>query len=462
MRYHESIVDLIGDTPLVRLNRISAGLAPLVLAKLESLNPGGSAKDRIALRMVAEAEAVGQLRPGGVIVEPTSGNTGVGLAMVAQARGYRCVFTCPDKVAEEKRALLRGYGAEVVVCPSTVPPEHPDSYRSVAARLATEIPGGYSPNQYANPANPDSHYYGTGPEIWAQTDGRITHLVAGIGTGGTISGIGQYLKEVSGGRVRVVGADPEGSVYSGTGPRPYLVEGVGQPSLPESYDPSVPDEVVAVSDRDSVLYARRLACEEGILAGGSSGMAVAAAVRLARRCKPQDVIVVVVPDSGRGYLSKIFDEGWARRYGFVADPTSARCLGAALETVTDRPAAVVVHPQETVAGALKLMADTSLRHLPVTAAEPPIRLAEVSGTVSEPGLAHLLATGAVVVHDAIGPIVDPPLPHAGAGEVLDDVLGRLRAAGALLVLDGGLLRGVVTAREVAALLRRSQMEDDRP
>lgn len=462
MKHPESIVDLIGDTPLVRLTRITAGLAPLVLAKLESLNPGGSAKDRIALRMVASAEAAGQLRPGGTIVEPTSGNTGVGLALVAQARGYRCVFTCPDKVAEEKRALLRAYGAEVVVCPSTVPPEHPDSYRSVAARLATEIPGGYSPNQYANRANPDAHYYGTGPEIWAQTDGLITHLVAGIGTGGTISGVGQYLKEVSGGRVRVIGVDPEGSVYSGTRARPYLVEGVGQPSLPGSYDPSVPDEVLAVSDRDSVRYARRLAREEGILAGGSSGMAVAAAVRLARRCEPKDVIVVVVPDSGRGYLSKIFDEGWVRRYGFVADPTSARCLGAALDAVTDRPAAVVVHPQETVAGALKLMADTGLRHLPVTAAEPPIRLAEVAGTVSEPGLAHLLATGAVAVHDAIGPIVDSPLPHAGSGEALDDVLGRLRAAGALLVLDGGRLRGVVTAREVAALLRRTQTEDDQP
>src|ERR1700749_759513 len=313
MQVHDSLSDLVGNTPLVRLRSVTRGIPDsTVLAKVEYVNPGGSVKDRIALRMVAAAERSGDLRPGGTIVEPTSGNTGVGLAIVAAERGYRCVFVCPDKVAQDKISVLRAYGAEVVVCPGTVAPGHPDSYYSVARRMAGEIAGGWQPDQYANPDNPASHYASTGPEIWSQTDGTVTHFVAGIGTGGTITGTGRYLKEVSGGRVRVIGADPEGSVYSGGTGRPYLVEGVGEDLWPPNYDPAVADEVIAVSDAESFLMTRRLAREEALLTGGSCGLAVVAALRVAAAAAPDDVIVVLLPDTGRGYLAKIFnDEGMA-------------------------------------------------------------------------------------------------------------------------------------------------------
>src|SRR5215472_8980867 len=323
MQVHESLIDLIGNTPLVRLRKVTrhldrghgrgldrpgvTGDAPAVLAKVEYVNPGGSVKDRIALRMVEAAEASGELKPGGTIVEPTSGNTGVGLAIVAAEKGYKCVFVCPDKVASDKIAVLRAYGAEVVVCPTTVSPDSPDSYYKVSDRLASEIPGGWKPNQYANPANPESHYLSTGPEVWAQTDGRVSHFVAGIGTGGTISGTGKYLKEVSGGRVRVIGADPEGSVYSGGTGRPYLVEGVGEDFWPDTYDKTICDQIIAVSDAESFLMTRRLAREEALLTGGSSGLAVVAALRAARQAAESDVIVVLLPDGGRGYLGKIFN-----------------------------------------------------------------------------------------------------------------------------------------------------------
>src|ERR687884_141049 len=289
MQYVDNVVDLIGNTPLVRLRNVTSGISAMVLAKVEYLNPGGSVKDRIATRMIEAAEEEGLLKPGGTIVEPTSGNTGVGLALAAQSRGYRCVFVCPDKVSEDKQNVLRAYGAEVVVCPTAVAPADPRSYYSVSDRLAREIPDAWKPDQYANPANPRSHYETTGPEIWTQTDGRITHFVAGFGTGGTISGAGRYLKEVSSGRVRVIGADPEGSVYSGGSGRPYLVEGVGEDFWPETYDKTVTDEIVAVSDADSFDMTRRLAREEGLLVGGSCGMAAVAAVRVASAARPEDI-----------------------------------------------------------------------------------------------------------------------------------------------------------------------------
>ena len=317
MRIARHISELIGNTPLVQLNSVVPAGSGVVAAKIEYLNPGGSAKDRIAVKMIDAAEEAGLLKPGGTIVEPTSGNTGVGLAIVAQQRGYKCIFVCPDKVSEDKQNVLRAYGADVVVCPTAVAPDHPDSYYSVSNRLVTEIDGAWKPDQYSNPNGPASHYETTGPEIWADTDGKITHFVAGVGTGGTITGTGRYLKEVSGGRVKVVGVDPEGSVYSGGTGRPYLVEGVGEDFWPSAYDPSVPDEIIAVSDADSFEMTRRLAREEALLVGGSCGMAAVAAIKVAEREGPDAVVVVLLPDGGRGYLSKVFNDDWMSSYGFL-------------------------------------------------------------------------------------------------------------------------------------------------
>src|SRR5688572_4204574 len=301
VEYVNSLIELVGHTPLLRLSRATDGAKATVLAKVEYLNPGGSVKDRIALRMVEAAERSGELQPGGTIVEPTSGNTGVGLALVAQRKGYKCVFVCPDKVSEDKRNVLKAYGAEVVVCPTAVAPEHPDSYYNVSDRLVREIEGAWKPNQYANENNPRSHYETTGPELWEQTQGKITHFVAGVGTGGTISGTGRYLKEVSDGRVQIIGADPEGSVYSGGTGRPYLVEGVGEDFWPETYDKTICDRIIEVSDAESFAVTRRLAREEAMLVGGSAGMAAAAAIRLAKELDdPDAVIVVLLPDGGRG------------------------------------------------------------------------------------------------------------------------------------------------------------------
>ena len=322
MRYVNSLLDLVGNTPLLRLSRTTGGAKPMVLAKVEYLNPGGSVKDRIALRMVEAAEKDGSLKPGGTIVEPTSGNTGVGLAMVAQAKGYKCVFVCPDKVSEDKRNVLKAYGAEVVVCPTAVAPEHPDSYYNVSDRLVREIEDSWKPDQYSNPNNPLSHYETTGPEIWEQTDGKITHFVCGVDTGGTISGIGRYLKEKSNGKVQIIGADPAGSVYSGGTGRPYLVEGVGEDFWPETYDKSIADRIIEVSDADSFDMTRRLAREESLLVGGSSGMAAYGAIQLAQELSDTPnaedlVIVVLLPDSGRGYLTKVFNDEWLGQYGFL-------------------------------------------------------------------------------------------------------------------------------------------------
>ncbi|CPX97124.1 Probable cystathionine beta-synthase [Mycobacteroides abscessus] len=388
MRIAQHVSDLIGNTPLVRLNSVVPEGFATVAAKIEYLNPGGSSKDRIAVKMIEAAEEAGLLKPGGTIVEPTSGNTGVGLALVAQRKGYHCVFVCPDKVSEDKRNVLRAYGAEVVVCPTAVPPEHPDSYYNVSDRLVREIEGAWKPDQYSNPNGPASHYETTGPEIWADTDGKITHFVAGVGTGGTITGAGRYLKEVSGGRaigeVKIVGADPEGSVYSGGTGRPYLVEGVGEDFWPSAYDPSVVDEVIAVSDADSFEMTRRLAREEGLLVGGSCGMAVVAAIRLAEKVGPDGLVVVLLPDGGRGYLSKVFNDAWMSSYGFlrsrldgsVSEPTVGDVLRGKSGALPDL---VHTHPSETVRDAIEILREYGVSQMPVVGAEPPVMAGEVAG-----------------------------------------------------------------------------------
>lgn len=316
MKIANNILELVGNTPLVRLNSVTDGIEASVFAKLEYLNPGGSSKDRIASRIIDAAEREGKLKPGGTIVEPTSGNTGVGLALVAQQRGYRCVFVLPDKVGVDKRNVLTAYGAEIVVTPTDVEPEDPESYYSVSDRLAKEIPGAFKPNQYSNPNGPRSHYETTGPEVWSDTDGKVTHFVAGVGTGGTISGTGRYLKETSEGKVKIIGAEPVGSIYGGGPVHGYFVEGVGEDFWPEAYDPSVVDQIVTVSDADSFSLTRRLAREEGILVGGSSGMAVHAALTIARELPAEAIVVVLLPDGGRGYLGKVFNDDWMRNNGF--------------------------------------------------------------------------------------------------------------------------------------------------
>jgi cystathionine beta-synthase len=448
MRYAESLIDLIGNTPLVRLRRVTDGIAATVLAKVEYFNPGGSVKDRIAVRMIDAAEASGALRPGGTIVEPTSGNTGIGLALVAQQRGYHCVFVCPDKVSGDKINTLRAYGAEVVVCPTAVAPEDPRSYYSVSDRLARDSPGGWKPDQYANPNTPRSHYETTGPELWEQTEGRITHFVAGMGTGGTISGVGRYLKQMSDGAVQVIGADPEGSVYSGGTGRPYLVEGVGEDFWPATYDRDICDEIVAVSDGDSFAMTRRLAREEGLLVGGSCGMAAVAALHVAQRLAPEAVVVVLLPDGGRGYLSKIFSDQWMADYGFLRSAGETTVLDVLLGKSGDTPQLVHAHPNETVREAIDILREYGVSQLPVVRAEPPVTAGEVMGSVSERVLLDALFAGRASLADALEPLMSPPLPIIGSGEPVTAAVTALGHADALLVHVDGKPAGVLTRQDL--------------
>src|SRR6201993_2755794 len=457
MRIAQHISDLIGGTPLVRLTSVVPAGAGTVVAKVEYLNPGGSSKDRIAVKMIDAAEASGLLKPGGTIVEPTSGNTGVGLALVAQHRGYKCVFVCPDKVSEDKRNVLFAYGAEVVVCPTAVPPDHPDSYYSVSDRLVKEIDGAWKPDQYATPEGPASHYETTGPEVWADTDGKVTHFVAGIGTGGALTGAGRSLQEESRGAVRVIGADPGGSVYSGGTGRPYLVEGVGEDFWPAAYDPTVPDQIIAVSDSDSFNMTRRLAREEAMLVGGSCGMAAVAAVKVAEEAGPDALVVVLLPDGGRGYMSKIFNDSWMSSYGFLRSrldgSTEQSTVGDVLRGKSHAlPDLVHTHPSETVRDAIGILREYGVSQMPVVGAEPPVMAGEVAGSVSERELLSAVFEGRAKLADAVSQHMTPPLPLLGAGELVSTAAKMLRDCDAVMVVEGGKPAGVITRHDLLGFL----------
>jgi cystathionine beta-synthase len=451
MEVADSVLDLIGNTPLVRLPRVAADLECDLIAKIETTNPGGSVKDRPAVAMIDAAERDGLLTPGGTIVEPTSGNTGAGLAIVAAQRGYRCIFVMSDKMSEEKAALLRAYGAEVVVCPTAVPPEHPDSYYSTAERLVRETPDAFRPDQYSNLANPAEHERTTGPEVWRQTAGRITHFVAGIGTGGTITGVGRYLKAQNP-EVAIIGADPAGSVYSGGSGRPYLVEGVGEDFWPTTYDPAVVDRVVEVTDADSFTMARRVTREEGLLIGGSGGTAVHAAVTVGTELGPDAVVVVLIPDSGRNYLSKIFDDQWMMDFGFLQaqGPTAGDVLASKDSEIPDL---VLVTPDEPARRAIELMHDLGISQLVVSVTrELPLAAKEVSGVVVELPLMDRAFFDPTVLDRPVKEVMGAPMPMRGIGEPVSALVADLGRAPSVIVLDGGHPVGVLSRSDVLSFL----------
>jgi cystathionine beta-synthase len=450
-RDYPTVLDLVGDTPLVRLQKIGAELAPTLLAKLEYMNPGGSVKDRIGLRMIEAAEREGKLKPGGTIIEPTSGNTGVGLAMAAAIKGYRMIFVMPDKMSQEKISLLRAFGAEVVICPTAVDPESPESYYSVSDRLAEEIPGGFKPDQYSNRANPDAHYETTGPEIWEQTGGELDALVIAVGTGGTISGAARYLREQKP-DLLVVGADPEGSIYSSE-VRPYLVEGIGEDFWPQTYDPSLVDEYVTVSDRNSFLTARRLAREEGLLVGGSGGTAVHAMLEVAKRFGPEATLVTLIPDGGRAYLSKFYDDNWMLEYGFlerrVPAPTVAQVLVAKRAEEPDIPDLVTVESHEKIGHAIELMQRYSISQLPVVRNEPADSLADLVGSLHERGLLDRVFRNPDALGEEVAAAMQPPLAAVDSDETIDEVFARFT--------DGSPAVVVARAGKPAGMLTRSDL-----
>ena len=489
-KYAETILDLIGNTPLVKLNSIGADLKPTILVKCEFLNPGGSIKDRIALKMIERAEAEGRLSEGGTVVEPTSGNTGVGLAMVAQQKGYRSVFITPSKVAQEKRDVLKAYGADVVVSETAVPPESENSYYGITNRLEEAIEGAYQPNQFFNSAAPESHYETTGPEIWEDTAGQVTHVVIGAGTGGTMTGTGRYLHEVSADResgpVKVVVADPSGSVYSGGNGRPYFVEGVGEDMWPGNYDPEVPDSIHEITDAEAFHYTRRLAAEEGILAGGSSGMALAAALKEAQDLTEDDVMVVILPDSGRGYLGKIFSETWMEQHGFdtnAPEPVAPQRIGTAYLDGTDPaapeaetetvevpeltaqigdlldakaqwlpgslPEVVVAVLDAPVSDAISTMNRYGLDALPVVGGiQDAYRIGEVRGAVTVRALMDQLASGAITADSSLAEIKLTELPKVGYMTSVADTKTVLETAPAALVTRDGNIAGIISAHDI--------------
>jgi cystathionine beta-synthase len=463
MQYAETILDLVGDTPLVRLSRVTRDLGPadrqpLILAKLEMLNPGGSVKDRIGLPMIEAAERAGALRPGGTIIEPTSGNTGHGLAIAAALKGYRCIFVMADKQSAEKQALLRAYGAEVVLCPTNVAPESPESYYSVAARLARDIPGAFKPDQYWNDENPKAHEATTGPEIWDQTEGRITHLVVSVGTGGTVTGTGRYLKSRNP-KVSVIGADPEGSILSGDTARPYLTEGVGEDFLPGTFEPSIVDRWVRVSDRDAFAAARRLTREEGILAGESCGTALVAALDEARRLMADGagrdaVMVVIMPDGGRSYLSKLYNDEWMRVNGLLA---TVGAVVRVAELLGDRhgdrlPDLVLARTTQRVGEVIETLQEFGISQLPVSEAPEGDSVVGIVGSITEKGLLDRAFRDPAVVDRTVGEVMDPPLPLVEASASLDEAFGLLAGAAALVAVRGDRPVGIVTKLDVLEYL----------
>jgi cystathionine beta-synthase len=465
--YAGSILDLVGDTPLVRISRVTRDLGPadrqpLLLAKLEMLNPGGSVKDRIGLPMIEAAERAGLLRPGGTIIEPTSGNTGHGLAIAAALKGYRCIFVMADKQSAEKQALLRAYGAEVVLCPTNVDPESPESYYSVAARLARDIPGAFKPDQYWNAENPSAHERSTGPEIWAQTEGRITHLVASVGTGGTVTGTARYLKGQNP-AIRVIGADPEGSVLSGDTARPYLTEGVGEDFFPGTYDRSVVDRWVRVSDRDAFAMARRITREEGILAGESCGTAMLAALDEARRLMreeadavPGAVMVVILPDGGRNYLSKLYNDEWMRANGLMAATGAVSRVEELLDARNhDQPIPDVVLARTTdrVGVAIDLLQEYGISQLPVSEQPDGDALDGIVGSVSEKSLLDRAYRNPDIVDRTVGEVMERPLPVIDTSATVDEAFSQLSGGtSALLAVRGDRPAGIVTKLDLLEYL----------
>jgi cystathionine beta-synthase len=443
----DSILDTVGETPLVRLARLGAGLNGQIVAKLESFNPGGSIKDRVALRLIDAAERDGRLRAGGTIIEPTSGNTGTGLAIAARLKGYRVIAVMPDKMSREKIDLLRAYGAEVVVAPTDVAPDSPQSYYRVADRLTSEIPGAFQPNQYANPANPETHYLTTGPELWRQSGGRITHLVVGVGTGGTITGVARYLREQKP-DIEVIGADPVGSIYSNEEVHPYLVEGVGEDFWPQTFDPSVVDRYVTVSDRDAFVTTRRLAEVEGMLMGGSGGLAVHAALEVAREAPDDAMIAVILPDGGRAYLSKIFNDAWMRQYGFL-ERTADRTVGDVLRTKTEAgeiPPFVVVETHQRVRDAIALLHEHRVSQLPVVSGSDPHT---VVGSVGERGLLRRAMEDPQLMQSEIVDVMEAPFPAVSTGDPVREAVELLAGEGqALTVTENGRPVGIVTRADL--------------
>jgi cystathionine beta-synthase len=450
----DSVLDTIGDTPMVRLSRLEPELRSRLVAKMEVFNPGGSIKDRVAVRMIEAAERDGRLKPGGTIIEPTSGNTGTGLAIAARLRGYRVIAVMPDKMSREKIDLLRAYGAEVIVCPTNVDPGSPESYYSVSDRLAQEIPGAFKPNQYANPANPQTHYETTGPEIWRQTGGQITHLVVGVGTGGTITGVARHLKERNP-DLQVIGADPVGSIYSNDEVKPYLVEGVGEDFWPATFDPAVVDRYVTVSDKESFLMTRRLARVEAILAGGSGGMAVHAALEVAKEVDhPSALVVVIVPDGGRAYLSKIFNDAWMAQHGFLPR-TGERTVGEVLlekHGSGEIPPLVVVETQQKVRDAVALFHEHRVSQLPVVSSHD---RQSIVGSVGERGvLKHAISDAAILEADLVD-VMEAPFPSVSVEDSVRDAVELLAGdRQALTVTEHGRPVGIVTRSDLLESLAR--------